>query len=192
MSDNVQNCSHGLVDVSVVIPTSVCDIKYATNDNFTGHVVYPSARCFLVHAAAHALKAATNDFQELGYRIKIWDCYRPQSAQYIFWQLMPDERYVADPSKGSRHNRGCSVDLTLVNADGIELDMGTHFDDFSEKAHRDCADLSDEVARNRQILQSIMEKHGFVGWLNEWWHFDYKDWQQYPLLNISFDEIEKA
>ncbi len=182
--------AHNLVQVKTIIPDVILDIKYATNDNFTKEVVYSSASCYLVEAAACALKSAVDEFSQLGYTIKIWDGYRPLKVQYKFWELVPDPMYVADPKKGSRHNRGCAVDLTLVDKQGKELDMGTAFDDFSERAHQDYANLSVQVLKNRKLLQRVMEKHGFVGWQGEWWHFDYKDWQKYPMLDIDFEEVE--
>jgi len=178
-----------LVDVQKVIPHVELDIRYATHDNFTKQVIYPLAKCYLIEQAALALKAVSDEFNTLGYRIKIWDGYRPLRAQHIFWQLVPDERYVADPKKGSRHNRGCAVDLTLVDAHGNEVAMGSEFDDFTERAHRDFKDLDPQVLKNRQLLQDIMEKHHFMGWHNEWWHFDFKDWESHPILDIPFDEI---
>lgn len=179
-----------LVEVNSIVPDIMLDIKYATTDNFTNQIIYPVAKCFLLTHAAHALKVASEEFNKLGYKIKIWDGYRPLRAQYIFWNLVPDPRYVADPAKGSRHNRGCAVDLTLVDKNGLELDMGTEFDDFTERAHRDFKNLPKEVLKNRKKLESIMEKHGFIGWQNEWWHFDYKDWESHPILDLEFDEIK--
>lgn len=178
-----------LIELKKVIPNIILDIKYATKDNFTNQVVYPSAHCFLIDQAVHNLKLASDEFNSLGYKIKVFDAYRPLKYQYKFWQLMPDERYVADPKKGSRHNRGCAIDLTLVNKNNKEVDMGTGFDDFSKSAHRDFKDLPKQVLDNRKILQEIMEKHNFIGWLNEWWHFDFKNWQDYPILDIDFEEI---
>ena len=181
---------HSLVIIKNVIPNIVVDLKYATADNFTHKQIYPVAKCYLVQDAAIALKAASDECNRLGYRIKIWDGYRPAQAQYLLWELVPDERYVANPAYGSCHNRGCAVDITLITDDGIELDMGTGFDDFTELAHRDCKDFPPEVLSNRKLLQDIMERHNFVGMHTEWWHFDFADWEQYPLLDVSFDEVE--
>lgn len=181
-----------LVFLPSVIPNLVLDIRYATPCNFLQEKVYTSALPFLTVAAAESLKNASDQFNSLGYSIKIWDCYRPWSVQRIFWERVPDERYVADPQKGSRHNRGCAVDLTLVDSHGDEIFMGTDFDDFSQKAHRDYTDLPIEVIKNRKLLQEIMEKNRFIGWENEWWHFDFEDWQRYPLLDISFEALEQA
>jgi len=180
---------HNLVAIPSLIPTAVIDLKYATTDNFTGKVIYQHGQCFLAHDAALALKEAADEFNKKGYLIKIWDAYRPHSAQFILWEIVPDERYVADPAKGSRHNRGCAVDLTLVDFQGNELDMGTGFDDFTEKSHRSYSDLSAVSLQNRRLLQSVMEKHGFVGFEYEWWHFDFQGWEKYPILDIPLDQI---
>lgn len=178
-----------LVDVAAIAPHIIIDMPYATSDNFTKKVIYTAHRAYLIKHVAHALKNASDEFNALGYALKIWDAYRPLQAQYIFWQLVPDERYVADPKKGSRHNRGCAVDVTLVDMDGKELDMGTGFDDFTHRAHRDCDEFQPHVIKNRALLQDIMEKNRFIGWHNEWWHFDFEDWQQHPVLDILFDEL---
>jgi zinc D-Ala-D-Ala dipeptidase len=182
--------AHNLIDVKVAISNIELDIKYATHDNFTHKIIYPVAKCYLLKHVVQALKNASEEFNKLDYKIKIWDGYRPLQAQHIFWNLVPDERYVADPKKGSRHNRGCAVDLTLTDYLGNELDMGTSFDDFTEKAHRNYKDFAPKVLQHRQLLQTIMEKHGFIGWKNEWWHFDYKDWESHPILDIPFTEIK--
>jgi zinc D-Ala-D-Ala dipeptidase len=180
-----------LIEVKKIISPLVLDIKYATKDNFTKEIIYSNNRCYLLEHVAMALRSASEEFNKLGYTIKIWDGYRPLKAQYIFWKLVPDERYVADPEKGSRHNRGCAIDLTLVDNNGKELDMGTEFDDFTQKADRSFKDLPQEVLKNRKLLQEIMEKNNFIGWENEWWHFDFVDWENNPVLDISFSEIEK-
>ncbi len=168
------------------------DIRYATSNNFTGVPVYSIAECYLEEVAAVALQVAQKEFISLGFSLKVYDGYRPLSVQKIFWELLPDETYVANPSKGSRHNRGCAIDVTLIDLKtGKELDMGTDFDDFSEKAHRNYQDIAEIVRQNRLLLETIMHKHGFIGWHAEWWHFDYKDWENYPVRDISFEELEQ-
>lgn len=181
---------YNLVDVQKINPDIMLDIKYATKDNFTGQQVYSNAKCYLLKEVAEALNEAAKYFAQLGYTIKIWDGYRPHKVQYIFWHLVPDERYVANPEKGSKHNRGCAVDITLVDQHGKELDMGTDFDDFSEKAHRSYANLSETISNNRKLLENIMAQHNFIGEPTEWWHFDYKNWQNFPLLDVPFEELE--
>ena len=125
----------GLVRVYDIDPTIVIDLRYATENNFTGKQVYPVSVCLLRKETARKLAAANAEFNKDGYRIKIWDAYRPPSVQKIFWELVPDERYVANPAQGgSRHNRGGAVDITLVDKGGREIEMPSDFDDFSEKA----------------------------------------------------------
>ena len=116
-----------------------------------------------------------------GYGLQIFDCWRPLAVQRRFFALVPDERYVADPRKGSRHNRGAAVDLTLVDKDGHALDMGTDFDDFRERAHRGYRGIPEEAKKNRSVLDAAMAKEGFVGLPTEWWHFDAGDWKNYPI-----------
>ncbi|HMY60336.1 MAG TPA: M15 family metallopeptidase, partial [Pseudomonadota bacterium] len=121
--------------------------------------------------------------------LKLWDCYRPHRVQYQLWDIVHDERYVANPHKGSRHNRGAAVDLTLVDAQGQELVMPTPFDDFGEKAHRSYQQLPPLAIQNRTTLEQAMAKAGFVGMPTEWWHFDFARWQGYPLDDIPFDVL---
>lgn len=178
-----------LVLVKTVIPDCILDIRYATTNNFTGKVIYTSDACYLLEPALHALQQAADLFRTLGYRIKIWDAYRPRRAQYVLWDIVPDPRYVADPVKGSNHNRGCAVDITLVDKEGIELDMGTEFDDFTPRAHRDAQDVCQEALKNRKILETVMYQSGFTGEPTEWWHFDFEGWQEYPLLDIDSSDV---
>lgn len=182
---------HPLIDITKLIPDVIIDIKYATTNNFTNQILYPCARCYLIEPVARALQLAADSFRQKGYRIKIWDGYRPRAIQYKLWDVVPTEKriYVADPHKGSRHNRGCAVDLTLVDKQGNELDMGTGFDDFSAKAHRHYKDLSSQIVANRKLLEDILRNHGFIGLLHEWWHFDYQGWEKYPLLDIPLDKV---
>ena len=180
-----------LVDVKAVEPSIVLDIRYATAKNFTGKKVYPAAACFLEAGAAKDLVLAQRELKSYGLGLKVFDCYRPLSIQKKFWKLVPDERYVANPAKGSRHNRGMAVDLTLVDEDGIELAMPTDYDDFSPKAHRD-APASLEATRNRALLERVMTNHGFVGLPTEWWHFDAPGWEKAPLLDIPIPSPKPA
>lgn len=178
-----------LVELIKVNPHIQLDIRYATANNFVHKKVYAQARCFVEEKVAQALSAAQQELEKQNLGLKIWDGYRPLSVQKIFWDLLPDARYVADPNKGSRHNRGCSVDVTLVDKQGKELPMGTDFDDFSEKAHRNCTKLSPQILANRKLLEEVLTRHKFVGWEYEWWHFDYTDWSEYPLLDIPFEAL---
>jgi len=174
-----------LVDVQKTIPGVVLDIRYATTNNFTGQQLYPFAGCYLRRAAAEKLAAAQAELKPLGYGLKIYDGYRPLSVQRKMWEVFPKPGYVADPKKGSRHNRGAAVDVTLIRlSDGTELPMPTPYDDFTPKAHRNYKDLPVEVIQNRELLERVLTQHGFVGLPTEWWHFDDRDWRNYPLLDI--------
>lgn len=161
------------------------DLKYATTDNFTGHIVYHFECCLLLKEAALQLRDVQAELEAVGLGLKIWDGFRPVAAQWKFWELMPDERYVSDPRKGGRHTRGTAVDVTLITKDGQELLMPSEFDDFSEKAHHDYMEVSDEAIANREFLREIMERHGFIGLPTEWWHFDLAGWQDHPPVDIT-------
>ena len=150
------------VDVGSVIPDVVLDLRYATDANFTGKAVYPVAHCKLRRAVVARLTKAAVVLRKRDRRLLVWDCYRPKSIQEAFWKLVPDERYVADPKKGSRHNRGAAVDVTLVGRDGHELAMGTAHDDFSEKARPDSPLVSATARANQRILKGAMEAEGFA------------------------------
>lgn len=179
-----------LVELNRLIPDIVLDIRYATTNNFTGKVVYPEARCFLVREAGEALCKVQADLKAQGYRLKVFDGYRPLSVQWIFWNILPDPRYVADPRVGSKHNRGYAVDASMVALDGGEVVMPTEFDDFTEHAHSDYMELPEDVLRHRAILHDAMRKHGFTPLETEWWHFDYRGWEDKPVLDVSFGELE--
>jgi len=181
--------SDRLVDVQTTVPGIVLDIRYATTNNFTGQKLYPFSRCFLRRAAAEKLRAAQAELATMGYGLKIYDGYRPLSVQRKMWEVYPNPGYVADPKKGSRHNRGAAVDVTLIRlVDGADLPMPTPYDDFTVKAHRGCRDLPEDVVRNRQLLEQVLTKHGFVGLPTEWWHFDDQDWQKYPILDVDIPD----
>ena len=157
------------------------EIKYATKDNFTRKVIYDCEACFLRPEVAQALIEARKEILEkYGYGIKLLDCYRPGPFQQRLWDIMPDEDYVAHPEKGSMHSRGTAVDLTLVDLDGNELDMGTPFDYFGEEAQQDYKGHSDAVNRHRYILRSTMKKYGLEQIRTEWWHYSYRA-RSYPL-----------
>lgn len=180
-----------MIELIKLDSTFMLDVRYATSNNFTGKKIYPEARVFLEKESAEALVRVHQALKKKGFRLKMFDGYRPLSAQKILWATKPDERYVADPQKGSRHNRGMAVDLTLTDMKGREVPMPTGYDEFSQKAHRNFMDLPSEVILNRKILEEAMEGEGFVGLPTEWWHFDFKGWERYPILDLSFDEIEK-
>lgn len=180
-----------LVNIQDVAPGIRLDIRYATARNFTGTKLYEEAACYLRVPAARALAAAQRELEKQRLGLKVYDCYRPLSVQRKLWKLVPDERYVANPEKGSRHNRGAAVDLTLVDRNGRELPMPTEYDDFSERAHRDYSALPESAIRNRALLEDIMKRHGFEPLPTEWWHFDFTGWEQCPLENVPFSELKK-
>lgn len=173
-----------LVDIQSIIPQVQVDLKYATPDNFTGKVVYNFSHCLLLEEVALRLRDVHAELEAIGLGLKIWDGFRPIEAQWKFWEIMPDERYVSDPRKGGRHTRGTAVDLTLTK-DGEELPMPSAFDDFSEKAHRNYSGATVESIKNRELLQTVMEKHGFVGIPSEWWHFDLAEWENFQPIDVT-------
>lgn len=185
-----QQASHNLVNIQKVNPRIKLDIRYATPNNFAKKAVYTSCQCFLLNETAAKIDAVQKELEDMGLGLLIWDGYRPRSVQQLFWDLVPDPRYVADPKKGSRHNSGCAVDCTLIDKQGNLLKMPTDFDDFTEKAHRNYMHTSSTAIKNRELLEKIMVKHGFKGLPTEWWHFDLVGWEKYPFLDVGFDELE--
>ena len=168
------------------------DIRYATKNNFTETVIYPDASAYARKPVAEALVKANDFLLALGYRIKVFDAYRPYQATVKFYEVYPDTDFVADPKFGSRHNRGCAIDLTLVDAKtGLEIKMPTTYDDFTERAHPNYTDLPEEVIINRKLLIDVMEKFGFTVYPTEWWHFDYKGWDKFPLMDFTFEELQQ-
>ena len=183
VADPLRTDDVDIVDVARVIPDAVMDLRYATKDNFVGEAVYPKAVCKLHRSVAQRLARAAKLLRAQKRRLVIWDCYRPSSIQAAFWKLVPDERYVANPAKGSRHSRGAAVDLALADTDGTLLAMPTAFDDFSEKAHRKIA-LAGKAGREAKRLEAAMTKAGFIGMPTEWWHFDAPDASKYALSDV--------
>ncbi len=181
--------TEALVNLESLIPGIDLDLRYATTDNFTGQVVYPVERAFLVEPAARALALVQADLKKEGYGLRVYDAYRPLAVQREFWKIMPDPKYVADPKTGSRHNRGASVDVTLIDARGNECEMPTLFDDFSEKAGAFAPSESVQARLNRHRLQKAMTRHGFRILKSEWWHFDFGEWKEHPILDLGLDEL---
>lgn len=168
------------VAVADYIPDIQTDLKYATADNFTGQVIYEFSTVYLRYGTVKKLAAVQEDLNQLGMGLMIWDGFRPVSAQYKLWEVCPDRRYVANPNTGfSSHSRGNTVDVTLVDAEGREMEMPTGFDDFSKRADRDYTDCTRSAADNALILEALMEKHGFSPYKAEWWH--YSDTEVYPV-----------
>lgn len=168
------------VKVTDYIPGVYQELMYATQENFTGQVIYDFQDAYLRYGTVKKLAGVCRDLAEMGLYIKIWDGFRPVSAQFALWEVCPDPTYVADPNVGfSSHSRGNTLDVTLVDENGVELEMPTGFDDFSAKADRDYSDCTAAAANNADILEILMEKHGFTGYAGEWWH--YSDTMSYPV-----------
>jgi zinc D-Ala-D-Ala dipeptidase len=183
---------HKMIELRSIIPGIIYDLRYADTANFMHRSMYPrrTDKTFLRYPAAIALSKVSEELEEKGYALKIWDAYRPYSVTESFWDLVKDERYAANPAKGSGHNRGLAVDLTLVHIESdFELDMGTDFDDFSERAHSNYNHLPKEVLKNRKILKDAMTKAGFMQLETEWWHFYWPNNKQYDLLDIPFSKL---
>jgi len=162
----------------------VYDMKYATADNFLKAKVYDCAECFLRLKTVKAMIEANTEFMKMGYKIKFFDCYRPLDIQKKMWKIVPNPSYVADPSKGSIHNRGGAVDITLVDVNGIALDMGTSFDFFGIEASHNYQNLSQHIKDNRELLKKVMMAHGFNPLESEWWH--------YNLISALNDKVSNA
>jgi zinc D-Ala-D-Ala dipeptidase len=182
-----------LLELVKLDPAIKLDMRYATTNNFTGRVLYSEARAFLTAPAAQAVARASKAAQADGFGLTIFDAYRPWHVTKQLWDATPagpKKNYVANPKRGSKHNRGCAIDLSLHDLKtGTLIEMPSEFDDFSEKAHRDYMAASPAAIANRTRLQHYLETEGFVGLSNEWWHFDFTGWEQYPVMDIPFDEI---
>lgn len=175
-----------LVDLAVLDKRLKFDIRYATNNNFMGKPLYPAARALTQKPAAQALLRAHDKLQAAGYGLLIFDAYRPWQVTREMWDKQPQYRaYLADPLQGSRHNRGCAIDLTLYDLKtGREVSMPSSYDEFSERAHPDYNGGSTEARKARDLLRATMESEGFKVYENEWWHFDFQGWENYPILNV--------
>lgn len=181
-----------LVDLTTLHPAIRLDIRYATPDNFLGTPVYTQARAFLQRPAAEALKRAHLRLMESGYGLLIHDGYRPWSVTWIFWEATPADKknYVANPARGSRHNRGCAVDLTLYDLKtGKPAVMPSLYDEMTERAWPDHRGGDAKARQLRELLRDAMEREGFMVYEYEWWHFDYKDWRRYAVANVPFEAI---
>lgn len=176
------NVPAGLVCLDRFDPRWRIELRYARPENFLGRPLYGSPEAWLRAETAVKLASAQDRLDPLGVRLKVLDAYRPPSAQAAMWAVRPDERFVAPPSRGSRHTRGTAVDVTLVDDRGRELDMGSGFDEFSPRSHRDWDGLTEGARRHRDWLTAAMQDGGFTPISTEWWHFDDADWRQYPLL----------
>ncbi len=181
-----------LLDIKQEIPDIVLDIRYATTHNFTGEIIYEKAMAYARRPVVAALKLVQDSLAMHGLGLKIYDAYRPYAATLKFYEVYPDTTYVANPRHGSRHNRGCAVDVSLVDlSTKKEIPMPTAFDDFSEKAHSQYMNLPDNVIANRTFLFSIMHHFGFTHYESEWWHFDFQGWEDFPLMDLTFEALGK-
>lgn len=183
-----------LIELTKLDSTINLDIRYATVNNFVGRAVYPEARAFLQRPAAEAVVHVHQLLKKEGLGLVIYDGYRPWSITKLFWEVVREDqkKFVADPAGGSRHNRGCAVDLSIVDLKTRkELPMPSGYDEFNEKASPDYKGGTKEERANRDKLRKLMESAGFTVNANEWWHFDYNGWQDYAIYDISFEDAAK-
>lgn len=181
-----------MVELKQLMPGLVYELHYASTDNFTHQALYPAGtrHTFLRRPAATALAAVAAELKKENLGLKIFDAYRPYRVTMQFWELIHDDRYVADPSKGSGHNRGLAIDLTLIDlTSGKELDMGTGFDNFSDTAHHTFTRLPETVLNNRKKFCSIMERQGFRAFETEWWHYAWPNDREYEVLDLTFRQL---
>lgn len=184
-----------LVELIKLDKTIKLDIRYARTDNFVGKVVYDEARAFLQKPAAEALLRVHKKLKKQNLGLVIFDGYRPWSVTKIFWEVTPEDKrkFVANPKTGSKHNRGCAVDLSIYDRKtGKLVEMPSDFDEFTERASPDYRGGTEKERANRDLLRSLMEAEGFTVNANEWWHFDYKNWQEYAIYDIPFSAIGEA
>ncbi|NOZ62255.1 MAG: D-alanyl-D-alanine dipeptidase [Calditrichaeota bacterium] len=180
-----------LVDITALDSTIIVDLKYATADNFMGDTLYSANICLLRKDVARRIVEVQKELRQMGLGLKIWDGYRPLSVQKKMWKKVPDSRYVANPARGSNHNRGAAVDLTLVDKNGKGLEMPTGFDDFTEKAGSNYPNVSETAKKNRELLKKVMMRHGFKPITSEWWHFNDKNIHDYPVLDVPLNVLKK-
>ena len=184
-----------LVELVTLDPTIHLDVRYAGRDNFLSTPVYTQGRAFMQRPAAEALVAANAELRQHGWGLLIHDAYRPWYVTKVFWEATPDDKkdFVADPAKGSKHNRGCAVDLTLYDLrSGKPAEMPSLYDEMSPRAAPDFAGGTAAQRQRRDLLRRVMEAHGFTVNDIEWWHYDYRDWEQYPILNVPFEDLGSA
>ncbi len=181
-----------LTELKTMIPSIRYDLRYASKNNFTGKRLYPAntSRTFLRSAAARALKGVCETLNTHGYSLLVFDAYRPYSVTKRMWELIHDERYVANPAKGSGHNRGLAIDCTLLDEAGNIVDMGTPFDHFTDSAHHSFFRLPGRVINARRLLKTCMEQHGFRALETEWWHYAWPNDRNYHVLDLQFREVD--
>ena len=189
-ADLKANPNHELVEIKKAIPSVVLDIRYATANNFMQQVMYKQARAFARKPVVEQLKKIQAILNKKGYGLKIFDGYRPYAITMAFYQKASDKNFVANPNKGSKHNRGCAVDLTLIDLKtGKDIPMPTPYDSFAPEAAPHYQKLPANVIKNRDFLIATMQANGFKVIYNEWWHFDFTGWQEYDLMDIPFEKL---
>ena len=187
--------SPDLVELVALDPSIRLEIRYATRNNFLGTPVYAEARAFLQRPAAEAVVRAHRALARHGYGTLVYDAYRPWSVTWVFWEATPSNlhEFVADPAQGSRHNRGCAVDLGLYElASGALVAMPSGYDEMTERAHAEYPGGTGEERAHRDLLRGAMDAEGFAVYPPEWWHYDYRDWSSYPVLNVLFADIPRV
>lgn len=190
----IQNDSlQQMIELKTLIPNIIYDLRYATENNFIHTKLYESGKqTFMRLPVAKALQKVQDDLNQRGYGLKIFDGYRPYSVTKKMWNLIHDDRYVADPWKGSGHNRGLAVDLTIINlTDQTELNMGTGFDNFTDSAHQDFKNLPRDILANRKLLKETMDRYGFKALETEWWHYSWPNDRNYEVLDLDFKKLAK-
>ncbi len=185
-----QNANNELIEIKKAIPSVVLDIRYATTNNFMHQIMYKQARAFARKPVVEKLKIIQTQLKKDGYGLKIFDGYRPYAVTISFYEKATDKAFVANPNKGSKHNRGCALDLTLIDLKtGKDIPMPTPYDSFEEAASPTYAKLPANIIKNRDYLIKIMHDNGFKVVSNEWWHFDFNGWQNYSLMDIPFEVL---
>lgn len=182
-----------MMDIKEKIPGIEFDLRYSSSNNFLHKKIYPDlSTTYLRQKAVATLMSVQNELKGKGLGLKIFDAYRPYTATQQIWQLVKDERYAANPVKGSNHNRGVAIDLTIITATSkIALDMGTDFDSFSDSAHHSFTSLPGEILRNRKLLRSVMTRHGFEAFETEWWHYTMPNAKKYEVMDLSFEQLKR-
>lgn len=181
-----------LVEIVSIAPTVHLDLRYATTNNIAKRVLYPKAKAYMIPDAAESLQRVQQSLTSHNLSLVVWDAYRPLSVSRALWRATPESQkhYVADPNIGSNHNRGCAADLTLLDMQsGQQVDMPSSFDDFSERASPDFDDTDKQRAGYRDLLKGLMEANGFIVNKHEWWHYDWQQWTDYPILDIPIEEL---
>jgi zinc D-Ala-D-Ala dipeptidase len=187
-----ENPDKELIDLEKFVPGLVLDIRYATTNNFTGEKIYDVAKAYARKPVAEALLKIQTELKQQNLGIKIFDAYRPYKATVKFYEVYKDTTYVASPYRGSRHNRGCALDLTVIDlTTGEELPMPTGYDSFKKEAWPSTPVKDPVIRKNRELLIAAMEKHGFKVNGSEWWHFDFIGWKNYEVMDIDFSELQK-